>query len=387
MKHLLSKIFLWDEPAQGAFFGLIALFAWLWLVSMEMVCSEFIDSRLPEMFRIHSVCAYCLLGTILLLGLYFVGIRIVSLYRLCLKGKGFFHRYRYGVLLVTLEAHWLILGRLDLDEFVLPALLLHIAICIAMHPGAKRWERGSICQLLCAAAIGFGLVFAYSVYPFYVVIDKLSDGPEPIHYIPVLTEIRKGLSISGYGWSLVAFLAYLCVLLYCLLSGRIIARIGNVPKRSLFGRSVFAVLGLCVTTHVVFSLLALHEERNYRQVLLDLEGYFGKPLTISALEQEYYSGRKPEPDFWNNSRNPPNPFGKTGGPIYGSPTTTPLSRILFTRRTNGTRISALNGRSFSGSKRIRESSIPCWTATFRLRRAMSISGLFSGTTVILMTSR
>ncbi len=302
MKHLLRKLFFWDAPAQGAFFGLIALLAWLWLVSMEMICDVFIKFRLPEMFRTHTVCAYCLLWTILLMGLYFVGIRVVSLYRLCLKGKGFFHRHRYGVLLASLWAHWLILARLDLQEFFLPALLLHIVICVAVHPGAKRWERCSLCLLWGTAAISLGLIFAYSVYPFYVVIGKLSDGPESIvqyHDIFLLTEIRDGLRTSGYGWSLVAFLAYLCVLLYCLLSGQILARFGNVPKRSLFGRRVFAVLGLCVAAYVVFSLLALLEERNYRRVLSDLEGYFGKPLTNSALEQEYYGERKPDPDFWN----------------------------------------------------------------------------------------
>ena len=299
MKHLLRKIFFWDAPAQGAFFGLIALLVWLWLVSMEMVCFVFIDGRLEEMFRNPSAYAHCLLCAIMLLGIYFVGIRVASLYRLCLTGKGFLHRHRY---IVSLWALWLVVGWLDVKEFILPVLLLHIMIIVALHPGAKGWERCSLCLLWCMAAIGFGLIFAYSVCPFYVVIDKLSEGPSSIvqsHHIPVLTFLREGLRISGYGWSLVAFLAYLCILLYCLLSVRILARIGNIPKRSLFGRSVFAVLGLCVATYVVFSLLALHEERNYRQVLSDLEGYFGKPLTVRFLEQSYYDGRKPEPDFWN----------------------------------------------------------------------------------------
>lgn len=95
MKYLLRKLFFWNAPAYGAFFGLIALLVWLWQVSMD-ICCEFIDSRLPELFMTHSVCAYCLLWTILLLGVYIVGIRVVSLYCFSFKGKGFFQRHRYG---------------------------------------------------------------------------------------------------------------------------------------------------------------------------------------------------------------------------------------------------------------------------------------------------
>ena len=82
MKHLLRKIFFWDAPAQGAFFGLTLL-----IVLHRCFWTIFIGVSLPVFLRNNSI-GLMLFCVELLLGALAVIYSLVCLFHLCQK-KGF----------------------------------------------------------------------------------------------------------------------------------------------------------------------------------------------------------------------------------------------------------------------------------------------------------
>ena len=152
-----------------------------------------------------------------------------------------------------------------------------------------------------AGITGYCMIFAYSILPFYIVIGILSDGPESLvqyHDYSVLTLLRDWLHISGTGWSWLAILSFLCLLCVYLLQAKIIARTGKVSFRSLFGRRVQCLLGLCVLIYAVCFVLAWRAEARYHRTIGELETHFGRPLTFKELEKIYYDGSEPDTEYW-----------------------------------------------------------------------------------------
>ncbi len=301
MKPLLRKIFFWDEPAQGAFFGLTLLFSLPWLI-ITLFCISDIDVFLDYPLVTLPVLALVFLCPLV--------IRVKSLCGLIPKASNAFSRIRYQILFVAIFVLWVggidIVGGiaiLSFENLWIPVIPLMIALGFgfAIHPGAKLWERCALFILWYICIVGILLIFAYSILPFYVVIDKLGGGPPPLvqyHEFPVLTPLRECLRIAGAGWSWVVLLTFLCLLLCYMLLMKILSRIANTPARQLFCRSTVAVLAVCAAIYVVSFAFAWREQRNYGRTLVSLEKHFGKPLTPVILEKQYFGGADAQPDFW-----------------------------------------------------------------------------------------
>ncbi len=236
-----------------------------------------------------------------LICLFFAGKRICSLYKICLGRTGVLQKHRYGIAVMLFGVLFIILEQRMLNGAFFLALFWGTLVGVAMHPGAKPWER---CALVLSWGIGalcLALIVAYAALLFVVMIDKLDNGVHcfvaDYEYV-MLTPLREGLHVSGFGWSLVAILSYPCLVLHYLLSGRILARITGKPFRSLCGRNIIAIWSACAAIYVLFFVHAVCEEIGYSHVLGNLERHFGKPITFSTMAKDYFGGREPSPDYW-----------------------------------------------------------------------------------------
>ncbi len=296
MRQLFRKMFFCEAPAQGALFGLTLLFSLPWII-FSLFCFSDIEDFLFD----YPLVTLALIALAFLLPL---AIRVKSLCSLIPKDSNVFSRIRYQILVAAAFVLWVGgIALLNIELLWIPVfpLMMALGIGFAIHPGARLWERCTLFILWYVFVVGIMLVFAYSILPFYVVIDKLSDGPYPLvqyHEFPVLTPLREGLRIAGTGWSWVAFLTFLCLLLCYLLHVRILARIAKTPVRRLFCRSTVAVLAVCAAIYVVSFAFALHEQRNYGRTIVSLEKHFGKPLSPEVLEKQYFGGADAQPEFW-----------------------------------------------------------------------------------------
>ena len=252
MKPLLRKIFFWDEPAQGAFFGLTLLFSLPWLI-ITLFCISDID-----VFLDYPLVTLPVLALVFLLPL---AIRVKSLCCFIPKDSNAFLRIRYQILIAVAFVLWVGgIAILSFEPLWIPVIPLMMALGFgfAIHPGAKLWERCALFISWYICVVGILLIFAYSILPFYVVIDKLGGGPPPLvqyHEFPVLTPLREGLRIAGAGWSWVALLTFLSLLFCYLLLMKILSRISKTPVRRLFCRSTVAVLAVCAAIYVMFTPL------------------------------------------------------------------------------------------------------------------------------------
>ena len=101
MKRLLRKLFFWDEPAQGAFFGLTTFWVCSWLVFTWIYLLDHLGV-LECLFNGQQLWgSICLIAVMMVLVFLPVIIRFSSLYGLCLKDTVFLRRHRYGILLAS----------------------------------------------------------------------------------------------------------------------------------------------------------------------------------------------------------------------------------------------------------------------------------------------
>ncbi|MBQ9369093.1 MAG: hypothetical protein IJT83_15025, partial [Victivallales bacterium] len=100
MKHLLRKIFFWDEPAQGALFRLTLLLSLPWLL-FTLLCINF---NIADFLFDYPVVTLVVLA---LAFLYPLVVRVKSLGSLIPKDSNAFSRIRYQILIVaTFAALW-----------------------------------------------------------------------------------------------------------------------------------------------------------------------------------------------------------------------------------------------------------------------------------------
>ena len=292
MKQFLSKIFFWDEPAKGVFFVLTMLLSLPWLVLTATSIGCWLIPRMDVVFAFT-------LASLLMLGI-LAFIRVLYLRCLFPKDAGAVKR-NFSIFFVTAMVmcfYCFISG--GIDELILIAIFL-LACDWSILPGSHVKEWMAMFLLWLAGITGYCMIFAYSILPFYIVIGILSDGPESLvqyHDYSVLTLLRDWLHISGTGWSWLAILSFLCLLCVYLLQAKIIARTGKVSFRSLFGRRVQCLLGLCVLIYAVCFVLAWRAEARYHRTIGELETHFGRPLTFKELEKIYYDGSEPDTEYW-----------------------------------------------------------------------------------------
>ena len=172
MKPLLRKIFFWDEPAQGAFFALTLLLSLPWLIITLFCISDI------RVFLDYPVVTLAILSLAFLLPL---AIRVKSLCSLIPKDSNAILRIRYQILVVVAFVLWAgCIDILHIENPWIPIIPLMLGFGFAIHPGARFWERCALFISWYTCVVGIMLICAYSILPFFVVIDKLGGGPPPL---------------------------------------------------------------------------------------------------------------------------------------------------------------------------------------------------------------
>ena len=300
MKRILRKILFLDAPAQGAFFALTALLSLPWLLftlfTWRFIGGDFISTHIFATIFLH-------LGFLLFVQFYTM--RGVALNRFVPKNASFWRRHFDLMFFLGLLAAFVLFHHLEIYDAIMPLFGVYLFTGLAFVPGGRKREWGAMALLWFVGFTGFYMMFAYTCLPFMIVIDMLYDGLGPIvqyHTYPMLTTLYEGLRLSGIGWSAVACLSFLCVLLAYLLHGKVLAHTAGLPVRRLFCKRTLCLLGICAAIYAVCLPLALLEECRYCRTVRQLEEHFGQPLSVAQLKKLYLNEGQEDADFWNELR-------------------------------------------------------------------------------------
>jgi len=251
MKPLLSKIFFWDTPAQGAFFGLTFFF----------VCSSL-------WFTLFQ-----------LLGLSNCGLVHIDFDTLS-EGKLFreMNEWMAGQLFITLystvvflRAAWLLIVHSKRNRTLLPVLSLFTSI---------------------ALLIGGGL---FCLVPLVYLLKHFA-----IHYwdsgLPEWMAVFSWLSPNG--WGLAYLVAVLCTTAVGFFLVRTFARMEGKPPRNALCKSGVVLWGVFWIAYFILLELAVVQSRQCAQTRALVEQRFGHPLSVEGLEDYYRRQGTIDADFW-----------------------------------------------------------------------------------------
>ena len=248
MKHLLRKIFFWDAPAQGAFFGLTLLFTLPWFLLVWV----FHNDRIP--FALHL---------------------------------------------------WLFTGNLwDASVVVVPAILALVvfvyALFLGWHGGGRRWRfrfnnrTSGVCFVLAlVASFGAGWVVEIILTNLRMELAYTSREHELWD-----TEVAKWLGIYDNGWAWFTLAGVALIIAAYLLLGKGLAIVTNTSFKKLWGKGVYALWGLVLASYLFCLAMAFRATSDYHRSVNELAEYFGRPMTAEAVGELYYNGRKPDAAFW-----------------------------------------------------------------------------------------
>ena len=299
MKHLLRKLFFWDEPAQGAFFGLTLLPVAVWF-AFSVWCSLLVINYSllfkASVIAFLMIVAYGILGYVLVL---------VLRMKILLRWKTKFRWKRIWILLVLFalsllygvavnfheDMHWLLVM---CGALVLGCLLWDFrffAVSWKNLVGALAWM---------GALFVFWTTFAFAYEPFRSgTLRELSATMWIMGIIPFYEEIYRGFRLStAVGSFCFVLLGILLLLAGYLLFASFLADYAKISLRKLFSRKIRFVWGIAAGSYVVFLALALWETASYHRAIKKLETHFGHPLTSAELERQFYEGRPANPAFW-----------------------------------------------------------------------------------------
>ncbi len=103
-------------------------------------------------------------------------------------------------------------------------------------------------------------------------------------------------------WSLTIVGILLLALSY-LLIGRIIAKMGDVSFRSLFGKGVAILWSIFVACYLTSVAMALYAMMDYRHARKDLDHFWKMPVNSQAIEERYKESGHIDQTFWNELTN------------------------------------------------------------------------------------
>ncbi|MBR4902020.1 MAG: hypothetical protein IKZ46_13875 [Victivallales bacterium] len=302
MKPLLRKLFFWDAPAQGAFFGLTLLPTLVWF-AFSFWCGIMVFNYatilndavcLALFFTSLAILAYIgfLLGRMLVVA--------------CLKTR--FRWCRLGVALFFLA---LSLGYAVLCCFhrfqdgndwkwVASAMLFVHCIILLFPIIFTSWE-AFLGALSCFGGFNaFWTLFAFAYEPFR------SGGLREMSLTHWIRELIPFIDAFHQWFRLDKPAGCVCFVLVVillqttgyLLFGSLLADYAKIPLRKLFSRKTRCVLGIVAGSYVVFLSLAIWENASYHRAIKELETHFGHPLTAAELERQFYADRPANPEFW-----------------------------------------------------------------------------------------
>ena len=287
MKRLLRKIFFWDEPAKGAFFGLTLLFTLprlYWLCVLGIVLPVIVrDSATPTSLALYSLLA--LTGAALLYELVVLG-------HFKPKGRPSWKGVCLGLCVCAILVALLqIFASQEVAKlwWIIPLGLFVFFAVHAFHPVVKVRDW--------AVAIGTHAVGGVLYYVLYVAMLRRGV------FLMSAAELPNGLLLTiSHSFCLQWVMAILVVLFIdgaYLLYGRVIAKGGGLPFRSLFGKGVVVLLLAYAVAYLASAGMAIGAMHDFRKAQKDLEAYWGLPVKTAALKERYVKSGHIDQDFWN----------------------------------------------------------------------------------------
>ncbi len=296
MKPLLRKIFFWDDPVQGAFFGLTLLPVAVWFafsVWCGIVVFNYALLFKSSVRAFLMIVASGILGYVLILELRM---------QILLRWKPTFPRKRiwiplglfalsllYGeVVYFQEDMHWLLVM---CGALVLGCLLWNFQFF------AVSWKNlaGAIAWVGALHVFWTTFVFAFHSGAMHGLITTSRIMCGSLFEEEIYLGFRISTAVGSFCFVLLGIL--LLVAGY-LLFASLLADYAKIPLRKLFSRKIWCVWGIAAGSYVLFLSLALWETASYHRAIKKLETHFGHPLTSAELERQFYEGRPANPAFW-----------------------------------------------------------------------------------------
>ncbi|MBR6058492.1 MAG: hypothetical protein IKP58_10030 [Victivallales bacterium] len=302
MNHLLRKIFFWDAPALGAFFGLTLLPAVVWF-AFSFWCGIMVIDY--STFQNGAVC----------LTLFFASLAILA-YIAFLLG-----RMLVVACLKTSFRWW----RLGAALFFLVLSLGYVALCCFhgfQYGNDWKWVAGSMLVVHCILLL-FPIIFtswkaiagalswlgAFNVFwtLFACAYQPLRSGgfremsltDWTMRLVPYVDSLQHFFTLDKNA-SCIIFVSSGILLLVAgyLIYGSLMADYAKISPHRMFKGEVRWLLGIGAASYAVFLALALWNTVAYRRAIRDLETHFGHPMTMEELERQFYEERPANPEFW-----------------------------------------------------------------------------------------
>ncbi len=297
MKQFLKKLFWWNDPARGAFFGmtlagvgtyfilsifhalwLSGVWGWLWLPLWD---SSFIHWS----FIMFPGLCLMLTGYALFLQLRFYH----GFCRDWYAGTGLRNGLWYSLALFVLCAGIAVVsgGAPEIAGVIFAFLVWYLPLLLVSRTGVLLWFGQALAWSGGALIVNVVWTHLYATFCFFLTDDFFASS--------VIREIF-GVSGSGWGWFFAAGLLLLAA--GYLLTAGLLATAANRPFRRMFGKGVcilWILFGAACLTQLGFALAAAREGSRAEAAL---EERFGRPVTAAALSELFYGGQPPDAAFW-----------------------------------------------------------------------------------------
>jgi len=303
MKHILRKIFFWDEPAQGAFFGLTLMLLTLW-AAFSVFCACIVAYSRVFCFTAVAVT-------------FFSWLILFCLYSLFLVLKG------VANIIKRTPRFWMRLLKMLSVVVVLTPLCTVLAYNLLSDPPMT-----AVLALLTAFSLTFfGLAYLFRpiVNPVkllscflswigsFLVFSTLLCLANPLEGrvaneltrpdwlgkdIPYVVPFWRWFDLLDKGCFWFTLAGFLLLASAYLLSWSILAKLSGCSMRRFYGRGIRVQWAVMAGIYVVTLCLALGSNAQYRTAVKALETHYGHPMTGVELGRTCYDGRTPDAAYW-----------------------------------------------------------------------------------------
>ena len=289
MKSLLRKLFFWDAPAQGAFFGLtlIPILPKLLLTyGYGIALPLFLRGSDSQRTKVLYSCV--VLGAVVIIALLYAILLFILFGCPRLKKP----LDKVGTIAICLCAV-LMLGFWGLapDEYEylwgdFPVALILFLIVYSLYPIVKihDWLFAVVPLILGGVAL-FCASTMQSQTLWTSVLMALPQWPTNADH-------------SGWLIWILTVLGILLLALSYLLWGRLIAKLGGLTVRSLFGRGVAMLWIIFAILHLISVVMALDAMRDYRNAKARMV-YWEMSVNPQTLEEKYKQSGRLDQAFWD----------------------------------------------------------------------------------------
>ena len=304
MNPFLRKIFFWNAPAQGTFFGMTLLLLTLW-AAFSIFCACIVAYSRVFCFTAVAVTFFSWLILSCLYSLFLVLKDVVNIIK---QTPRFWMRLLKMLLVVVVLTPLGTVLAYDLlpDPPMTAVLALQTAFCLTFF-GSAYLFRPIVhpAKLLSCLLSWTGSFLVFST--LFCLANPLSDkvahefnrhpdwlGKE----IPYVVPFWRWFNLLGKGCFWFTLAGFLLLAIAYLLSWSILAKMSGCSLRRFCGRGIRIQWAIIAGIYVVTLCFALGSNAQYRTAVKALETHYGHPMTGVELGRIYYDGRAPDAAYW-----------------------------------------------------------------------------------------